>query len=61
MLIAMSVFEPMLIQQIKDKQFEDPKLVRIRDNIAVRPDFVLVEGVLYFIGRLGIPAQDDLK
>ena len=61
MVAAMSMFEPILIQQIKDRQFEDPELVRIRDNITVRPDFVLVEGVLYFRDRLCIPAQEDLK
>ena len=61
MLAAMSVFEPKLIQQIKDKQFEDPELVRIWDSITTRPDFVLVEGVLYFRDRLCIPAHDDLK
>ena len=61
LLAAMSVFEPLLIQQIKDKQFDNPKLIRIRDNIAARPDFVLVEGVPHFRDRLCIPAQDDLK
>ncbi|KAJ8637477.1 hypothetical protein MRB53_011744 [Persea americana] len=57
----MSVFEPLLIQQIKDRQFDDPELIRIRDNIAARPDFVLVTGVLYFRDRLCVPAQEDLK
>ncbi|XXG47825.1 hypothetical protein AAC387_Pa02g2400 [Persea americana] len=57
----MSVFEPLLIQQKKDRQFDNPELIRIRDNIAARPDFVLVEGVLHFRDRLCIPAQDDLK
>ena len=61
MLAAMSVFEPMLIRQIKARQFEDPELVRIRDNIETIPDFMLVEGVIYFRDRLCIPAQDDLK
>ena len=48
MVAAMSVFEPILVQQIKDRQFEDLELVRIRDNIATRPHFVLVKGILYF-------------
>ncbi|XXG85952.1 hypothetical protein AAC387_Pa11g0946 [Persea americana] len=61
MFAAMSVFEPLLIQQIKDRQFDDPELVKIRDNIAARPDFVLVTGVLYFRDRLCVPAQEDLK
>ena len=61
MVAVMSIFEPMLIQQIKDRQFEDPELVRIKDSIAITPDFVLVEGVLYFRGRLCVPAQEDLK
>jgi len=61
MIAAMSVFEPLLIQQIKDRQFDDPEFARIRDNIAARPDFVLVTGVLYFRDRLCVPAQEDLK
>lgn len=61
MVAAMSVFEPILIQQINDRQFEDPELVRVKDNIATRPDFVLVEGVLSFRDRLCVPTQEDLK
>ena len=61
MVAAMSIFEPILIHQIKNRQSEDPELVRIRDNIASRLDFELVEGVLYFRDGLYIPAQEDLK
>ena len=61
MLAALSMFELLLIQQIKDRQFDDLELVRIRDNIAARTNFVLVESVLYFRDRLCIPAQDNLK
>ena len=60
-IVAMSVFEPMLITQIKGRQFEDPELVRIKDSIATKPDFVIEEGVLYFRDRLCVPAQEDLK
>ena len=52
MMAAMSLFEPTLITQIKERQFENPELVRIKDNIATKPDFVVVEGVLYFRDRL---------
>ena len=61
MIAAISVFEPMLIKQIKERQFQDPELVRIKDSIATRPEFVLVEGILYFQDRLCVPAQEDLK
>lgn len=47
-LAAMSVFEPTLIQQIKYEQFTIPKLVIIRDHIADKPNFRLVDGILYF-------------
>ena len=55
-LAAMSVFEPTLIQQIKEQQFDDPKLAKIRDNIADKPDFRLEDGILYFKDRLCVPA-----
>ena len=61
MVEAMSIFKLTLIQQVKDRQFEDPELVRINDNITTRPDFVLVEGVFYFRNILCIPTQEDLK
>lgn len=59
-LAAMSVFEPILIQHIKDEQFTDPKLARIQDHIADRPDFHLVDGVLYFKDKLCVPAIKNL-
>ena len=51
-LATTSVFELVLIQHIKDEQFMDPKFVKIRDNIADKPDFQMVDGVLYFEDRL---------
>ena len=38
-LTAMSVFEPILMNRIKDEQFEDPNLAKIRDHMADKPDF----------------------
>ena len=47
-LAAMSVFEPLLIQQIKYIQFQGPDLGRVPNSIADRLDFRIVDGVLFF-------------
>ena len=60
MVAAVSLFEPILIQQIKNRRFEDPELARIKDNIATRPDVVLVEK-FSTLETDCILAQDDLK
>lgn len=61
MMAAMLVFEPQLIQQIKDNQFQDPDLVRIRDRIANGPDFRLEDEILYFRDRLCVPNVGHFK
>lgn len=48
MLAAMSIVELTPIKEIKDKQFEDPNLTKIRDNIVDKPDFQLVDKILHF-------------
>lgn len=60
MLATIFVFERIMIQYIKDEQFMDPKLVRIRDHIVDRPDFRLVDGILYFKDRLCVLATNNL-
>ena len=47
-LVAMSVFEPLLIQQNKYIQFQGPDLGTDRDSISDRLDFRVVDGVLCF-------------
>ena len=61
MLANMTVSEPTFIQKIKDSQLQDSDLVRIVDHIAKRPDFKMVNGVLYFRDWLCVPNVDDLK
>ena len=52
MLANMLVFEPSFIRKIKDNQLQDLELARISEHIAERPDFRIVEGVLYYRDRL---------
>ena len=59
-LAAMSVFEPILMNRIKDEQFEDLNLAKIRDHVADKPDFQLVDGVLYFRNQLCVPKAQKL-
>lgn len=41
---------PTLIQQIKEKQMDDPELAKLIMRIGERPNFSLKDGVLYFRG-----------
>lgn len=52
MLAGMSVFEKVLIQQIKDRQFQDPVLAGALDHIAVRPNFQIGDGSSAFPGQI---------
>lgn len=61
MLANMTVSEPIFIQKIKETQLQDPDLVRIEEHISERPDFRIVEGVLYFRDQLCVPKIDDLR
>ena len=60
MLAAMLVVEPILMNPIKEEQFEDPNLAMIRDHIANRPNFQLVDGILYFKNRLCVQNTQKL-
>lgn len=61
MLASMIVSEPTFIQKIKDNQLQDPDLARIVEHIAKRPNFRMVNRILYFCNRLCVPNVDDLK
>ena len=47
--------------RIKSNQGEDPGLVRLINNIADRPEFRLMDGVLYCQDRLCVPDIHDLR
>ena len=55
MIVDMSVPELTLIQKIKENQLLDLDLAKIANHIAKRPDFRIVDEVLYFHDRLCIP------
>ena len=61
MLANMSVSKPSFIRKIKDDQLQDPELARISEHIAERPDFRIVDGVLFYRDRLCVPNIEDLK
>ena len=61
MLANMFVMEPEILSRIKSKQSEDPELARVIEQIDSRPDFRIVEGVLYFQDRLCVPNIEELK
>lgn len=60
MLASMIASEPTFIQKIKDNQLLDSNSAKIVEHIAERPDFRVVEGVLYFHDRLCVPNIEDL-
>ena len=61
MLANMSVSEPLFIRKIKDDQLQDPELAKISEHIVERPDFHIVDGILYYRDRLYVPNIEDLK
>ena len=61
MLANMSVSEHSFIRKIQDDQLQDPKLAKISEYIAERPDFRIVDGILYYRDRLYVPNIEDLK
>ena len=46
---------------VKDDQLQDPELAKISEHIAERPDFRIVDGILYYQDRLCVPNIEDLK
>lgn len=61
MLVSMSLWEPEIVNRIKDNQRDDPELVRITDHMEKRPDFSLIDGALYCRDWLCVPYVQDLK
>lgn len=52
-----------LIEEIKDKQFEDGNLVKVRTNIPIsksQDTSLDASGVLNYKGRVCVPRVDDL-
>ena len=60
-LANMTVSEPTFIHKIKDSQLHDPDLAKIVEHIAERPDFRMVNGILYLRDQLCVPNVDNLK
>ena len=52
MLATMSAWEPELLGKVKDSQRNDPRLVRVIEQIDQMPEFRLIGGVLYYQDRL---------
>ena len=61
MLANMTMSKPTFIQKVKEIQLQDPDLARIAEHISERPDFKIMEGVLYFRDWLCVPNIDDLR
>ena len=62
-LCATIVAEPEILGEIRLRQMEDPKLKKIHDNLATKPDseFRMVDGVLMFQDRMCLPDVVDIK
>ena len=52
-----------LVEKIKSAQFQDPKLVKIKESVEKErvKDFDLVNGVLRFKGRLCVPNTEEIR
>ena len=59
--IGEKVLLPELIQRIKDHQRDDKALVEIFDKMDNKPDFSIVNGVLYFRDRFCVPNIQEIK
>ena len=61
MLTTMSAWEPELLGKVRDSQRNDPRLVRVIEQIDQRPEFRLIGGVLYYQDRLCVLDIRELK
>lgn len=55
--------QSLLMEQIKESQFEDAKLCIIRDNVLrceANEEILYQEGVLYIRGKICVPKMGDL-
>ena len=57
----MSAWEPELLGKVRDSQRNDPRLVRVIEQIDQRPEFRLIGGVLYYQDRQCVPDIRELK
>ena len=57
------IVELAILEEIKLKQMEDPKLKKIYDNLATKPNvkFKMIDGVFKFQNRLRVLDVSDLK
>ena len=62
-LCATIIAEPAILEEIKLRQMEDPKLKKIYDNLATEPnsEFKMIDGVFKFQNRICVPDISDLK
>ncbi|GFS30298.1 hypothetical protein Acr_00g0011230 [Actinidia rufa] len=62
-LCATIIAEPAILEEIKLRQMEDPKLRKIHDNLAAEPnsEFKVIDGVFKFRNRICVPNISDLK
>ena len=61
MIASMAVWEPEIVNRIKECQKDDPGLQHIIEHIDDRPEFRLIEGVLYCKDRLCVSDVHDIK
>ena len=57
----MGIWEPEIINRIKEAQKDDSELQRIVDHIDGNPEFRLIDGFLYCKVRLCVPDVQDIK
>ena len=57
------VVEPTILEEIKLKQMEDPKLKMIHNNLAMKPNlkFKMIDGAFKFWNRICVSNIFDLK
>ena len=57
------VAKPVILEEIKLRQMEDPKLKKIHDNLAMKPnlEFKMIDGVCKFQNRICVLGVFDIK
>lgn len=53
--------QPELIQRIKNHQRDDEALLEIFDRMGNKPEFSIVNGTRYFMGKLCVPNGREIK
>ena len=57
----MGVWELEIVNKIKEAQKDDPELLRIIQHVGDKPEFRLIDEVLYCKDRLCVPDVQDIK